>query len=105
MTSIAAPEWTRGDRMRKARVYAGIKPVEMCERLFAYGINVKKSTLSAWENDVNQPRNMDDLMQAWAEITNVPEPWLWVGITSGGLWDDAERSERHLVLIDTGSDT
>lgn len=81
-------QWTLGDRMRKSRVTAGIKSTErMAALLNAKGIRCGGSTVGAWEADVNPPRTQRaedgsiafdtfDILEAWAEITNVSTAFL-----------------------------
>ena len=45
------PEWTWGDRLRKARRHAGMTQAE-----FAEWLDVHQKAYSAWEADVNEPR-------------------------------------------------
>ena len=74
------PEWTLGDRLKKARVLAGIEQREMARQL-----GVTSGAISNWEKDISRPRQ--DLLQVlrrWSEITNVSYGWL-VGEVSGKI--------------------
>jgi hypothetical protein len=77
------PVFTIGDRLRKARDHAGIKSaVQMAELLSErFGETVSKSTVLAWEREDNQPTRrgvrLPDVVRAYAEVCNVPEPWFW----------------------------
>ncbi len=80
-----APEWTLGDRMRKARDYAGLSQDEMGQQLAAItGQPVKHTTIATWERDVHQPRNLMAVLELWARVTNVDLHWLvFGGVTEG----------------------
>jgi transcriptional regulator with XRE-family HTH domain len=65
------PTWTRGERMAKARTAAGLDQVEMGERF-----GVSDSTISSWETEKHQPRDMMGVLKKWAQITDVPLGWL-----------------------------
>lgn len=70
------PEFTFGDRLRKAREHAGLSREELAETL---GVNVK--SLWNWEAGLNKPRNVVELAQQWADATGVPAEWL-LGLSS-----------------------
>lgn len=103
MTDTAIiPEWTRGDRLEKARELAGLTQEEMAERL-----DVKRTTLSAWERDDSQPRDVDWVMTRYSEETGVDLAWLY-GFRTGSFLQvltnpDAIQSElpfeRHLEPV------
>jgi transcriptional regulator with XRE-family HTH domain len=65
------PTWTRGERMAKARNSAGLDQDQMGELL-----GVSDKTISSWETEKRQPRNMMKVLKTWAEITDVPLWWL-----------------------------
>lgn len=71
MTESRIPEWTVGDRLRKARDLAGLSQGEMADKL-----GVKRTSLSAWERGENQPRNFLDIVNRWGEITGVDPGWI-----------------------------
>lgn len=71
------PEWTRGDRLRKARELTG-----MTTRQFAEHIGVSQKTISDAENDKRQMRKL--LLNAWALGSGVPAMWLESGATPAG---------------------
>jgi transcriptional regulator with XRE-family HTH domain len=81
----AWPEWTLGDRMRKARDHAGLSQDEMGQKLTPIsGQPVKHTTIATWERDVHQPRNLMAVLELWAEVTNVDLHWLvFGGVTEG----------------------
>lgn len=70
-TEHAVPEWTLGDRLRKARRYAGLSQQEMADAL-----NVPVNRLGNWEAGYNQPRSVVDIVNRWAEVTHVDVSWL-----------------------------
>lgn len=69
MTEPMVPTWTLGDRMRKARVMAGLEQADMAEQL-----GVSRPTISGWERDRTEPRATQLL--AWAEATGHNIEWL-----------------------------
>ena len=62
------PQFTRGDRLRKARECAGITSHEMADR-----IGVSRQTVTRWEHGRHMPKAAVVL---WATITEVPVDWL-----------------------------
>lgn len=70
------PEWTRGDRFRKARQLTGLTTREFAEQ-----IGVSQKTVTAAENDRTNVRKI--LLNAWSLKTGVPVEWLETGTTGG----------------------
>jgi DNA-binding transcriptional regulator YiaG len=71
-SSGTVPEWTLGDRLRKAREHAGLKQDEM-----AAIIEVSPATISNWETGARHPRGGElRMIHQWSEVTRVPETWL-----------------------------
>ncbi len=70
------PEFTLGDRLRKAREYAGLEAEAMAPLM-----DRKVSAIYAWENDVNVP-SLKKLAK-WAEVCEVDFAWLTIGYTVG----------------------
>lgn len=66
------PEWTRGDRFRKAREDAGYTQQEL-----ALAMGVSRATVGNAELDDNTPLKITT--KAWSEITGVPVEWLMDG--------------------------
>jgi transcriptional regulator with XRE-family HTH domain len=81
------PQWTRGDRLRKAREIRGLSQKEMAEKF-----DVGRTTISAWEDDVQPTKGIDlmEMLERWADYTEVDAAWL-AGFRTG--------SNRHLSLI------
>lgn len=74
------PEWTLGDRLAKARKDgAGLNQEQMAQRL-----DVKPSTLAAWEADRSRPRDLAGIAQQWAEITGADPAWI-LGFRTGSF--------------------
>lgn len=71
LAEAAAPEWTFGDRLAKARRYARMEQGEM-----ALALGVSRPTISTWERDENQPRHLFHIAQQWADLTGVELAWL-----------------------------
>lgn len=66
------PEWTIGDRMRKAREFAGMTQSEMAQLL-----QVGRRTVTRVETSASKPKR--GVMMAWALATGVPVDWLETG--------------------------
>jgi transcriptional regulator with XRE-family HTH domain len=69
------PAWTRGDRLRKARLLTGLTA-----RDFADKIGVSHGTVSNAEGDKHDVRKI--VLNAWAMATGVPVEWLETGVAS-----------------------
>ena len=67
---------TFGDRLAAAREAAGMTQKQMARRL-----GVKLGTLTAWENDMSEPRA--NRLQMMAGILNVSIMWLLTGEGNG----------------------
>lgn len=65
------PEWSLGDRLRKARRLSQLGQAEFAERL---GQNQK--TYAAWELDTSQPRDVVSLARRIEVLTGIPAGWL-----------------------------
>lgn len=68
------PSWSFADRLRKARLTAG-----MTQREFAGALRVKASAYAQWEADNNGPRNVVKLAKDVQSLTGISAAWL-VGI-------------------------
>ena len=66
------PQWTQGDRLRKARALTG-----MTTRDFADTIGVSHGTITNAEGDKRAVRRIT--MKAWAMATGVSAEWLETG--------------------------
>ena len=66
------PQFTQGDRLRKARELTGLDMGE-----FARALGVSRTTVGNAELDRVKPRRL--LLQAWALCTGVPLVWLETG--------------------------
>lgn len=67
------PQWTQGDRLRKARSLTG-----MTSRQFAEALGVSLNTVVNAEGDKRQVRKIT--LRAWAMATGVPVEWLESGV-------------------------
>lgn len=63
------PKWSRGDRLRKARMYAHLEQDDIAAEL-----GVSRQTVSRWENDDPIKRAF---AQVWAVRCGVPFEWVW----------------------------
>jgi transcriptional regulator with XRE-family HTH domain len=70
--AYTVPEWTVGDRLRKARESAGIGVAEMALRL-----GVSRNTITNYEHDHRAPSLR--ALREWSAITGVPISWLIEG--------------------------
>ena len=74
------PEWTFGDRVRKARRVKGWAQAELAEALSEQlGHTVSAKAVAAWETDQNKPTDVVDVAQRLEEITGIPATW-FVGL-------------------------
>lgn len=69
MSQTQAPTWTTGDRLRKARISAGIESRDMAERL-----GVSRNTITNWEGDKTTPSLAS--LRVFAEETGIDLAWL-----------------------------
>lgn len=74
----AVPEFTIGDRLRKAR-----ETLDMEQSPFAELIGVSRGTVSNYERGTTQAYK-PVVVRAWALATGVSLEWLERGITPGG---------------------
>lgn len=67
MEQTQVPQWTLGDRLRKAR-----EP--MTQTAIAFQLGKKPSTIGHWESGLHRPGLLE--LERWAEITGTPLWWL-----------------------------
>lgn len=67
------PEWTRGDRLRKARSLTGLNTKD-----FAGVLGVSQKTINNAESDKHAVRKIT--FNAWSLATGIPVEWLEHGI-------------------------
>ena len=67
------PEFTMGDRMRKAREVLGMSQAD-----FAKHIGVGRSTVQSYESSIERPKPI--VLRGWALATGVPAEWLLTGV-------------------------
>lgn len=79
LAETSFPEWTLGDRLAKARRFAGLEQEDMAERF-----GKSRATISTWERDEAQPRKMMEVITKWAEVTGVDPAWL-LGFRTGSF--------------------
>ena len=84
-TAVKRPQFTIGDRLRKARTLLG---PEMDQRRFATLIEVDRNTVTNYELERTSPARMKRLvLREWARATGVDYDWLVgdeaVGVTGG----------------------
>ena len=83
--AAADPVWTLGDRMWKARKFAGLEQTDVAERL-----GVSRALVSRWERDLSDPGTRQ--LREFAEMTGVSTAWLmWGGAESAWLQDSEAR--------------
>lgn len=76
-TEWQIPEWSRGDRFRKAREARDISQGELAEAM-----GVARRTVGSYERDEVEPRKI--VVNAWALATGVPVEWLLHGVDPTG---------------------
>jgi transcriptional regulator with XRE-family HTH domain len=77
------PEWTRGDRFRKARSMTGLTVQE-----FAGRIGISPKSVNNYEGDKVEPRKI--VLNAWALATGVPVEWLETGEVPNNAGPDGD---------------
>ncbi len=78
--SAVIPQWTFGDRLRKARHQAG-----MDQRSFADAVDATPGSLATWETDRSRPRDLVALAKRVELLTGVPAAWL-LGLDEWAPW-------------------
>jgi DNA-binding XRE family transcriptional regulator len=73
MTMMDNPTWTLTDRLRKARLLAGLEQADLAERL-----RVSRNSISNYENGKTEPSATTFVR--WAAATGVTLEWLAEGI-------------------------
>jgi transcriptional regulator with XRE-family HTH domain len=79
LAETSFPEWSLGDRLAKARRFAGLDQDQMAEKF-----GKSRATISTWERDESQPRNFQRVIEQWGEITGVDPAWL-LGFRTGSF--------------------
>lgn len=69
------PEWTLGDRLRKARSLTGMTVAQ-----FAAASLISAKSINNYEADKYPPKLL--ALKRWAEVTGVSEAWLLHGASS-----------------------
>lgn len=90
MTGIE-PEWTLGDRLRKAREFAGLTGIEFEEQT-----GISRRSITNYESDIRPPGKPQLLM--WAMRTGVSLRWLTDGQYGGP--DDPPPGKRSSSYVD-----
>jgi transcriptional regulator with XRE-family HTH domain len=67
-------KWEVGDRMRKARLHAGVSIEAIAEE-----VGQSPSTVRAWERNANTPRNLYDVTMVYERLTDVSWAWIMSG--------------------------
>ena len=72
------PEWTLGDRLRKAREHAGLTQAEL-----AHMIGIARSSVVSYESDRTTPSR--PVVLSWSMATGVPTEWVlgWDPVLTG----------------------
>lgn len=70
------PEWTFGDRVRKARREMGWAQSELADALSAtLPSPVSSKSVGAWEADQNKPADVVEIAQGLERVTGIPASW------------------------------
>lgn len=93
-TEWVIPEWTVGDRMRKALEDRGLGVAEAALRF-----GVGRNTISNWIHGRTTPPAI--VLEVWADYTNVPLSWLQTGIVPNG--GDGLALKHRNIGLSTGS--
>jgi transcriptional regulator with XRE-family HTH domain len=70
-STLAVPTWTLGDRLRKAREFAGLEQGELAE-----AIGISRGTVSNYELGRGQRPPKVIVLRAWAHQCGVPFEWI-----------------------------
>lgn len=76
------PIWTTGDRLTKAREFAGLKQQEMADQLA-----ISRRSIVRHETSEAPPRS---IVLAYAAVTHVPVEWL-----EGNVGDTSANTQRY----------
>jgi len=88
---LAALEFTKGDRMKRAMKTAGLSVFDL-----AVFLDVRRETISTWINDKVTPSKQT--MRLWAQATEVPLEWLETGELESRLRESNSRPSHYKVL-------
>jgi transcriptional regulator with XRE-family HTH domain len=69
LEGATVPQWTVGDRLRKARLHAGLEQTELARE-----IGISRATISSYEADKTTPSR--PALLSWALRCGVPLGWL-----------------------------
>lgn len=92
------PEWTLGDRLRKARRLKGYKD----QRSFAAVLGISHGSIANYEDDRTRPNRL--VIREWARITGVAEEWL-SGESRPGEAVRLDRRRRRTASTQAGRDS
>ena len=67
--TTAAPAWTLGDRLTKARSVAHLSQSQL-----AAALGIGRRSISRYEEDLHRPTKA--VLMAWAQVCGVPYEWL-----------------------------
>lgn len=88
------PEFTLGDRLRKAREWAGVSTDEM-----AVVIDVSSRTIGNYENDRTPVRG--PVISEWALRTGVPVEWIRTGAISQPDGGEPSHTGQYRPILAT----
>lgn len=69
--ALTVPNWTLGDRLRKAREHAGLEQGELASR-----VGISRNTVSNYELGRGQRPPKVVILRAWATECGVPYEWI-----------------------------
>ena len=87
------PQWTIGDRLRKAREMTGLTQVQFAER-----VGLSRATVNNSELNKSQPRKSVVLL--WAMETGVDRDWLMTG-SANNETPDPDGPGGELLRLDS----
>lgn len=88
----ATLDWTVGDRLRKAREYAGLDRVQLAD-----DIGIARNTVTNYEHGYRTPRKI--VLNAWALRCKVSVDWLETGIHPGDGGGSGQEPAAYLTPI------
>lgn len=93
MTVTQIPQWTLGDRIRKAREAAGLEQTDLADALY-----MSRAAVSAWENGHTKPNTRK--LVVIADVCGVPASWLVSGSISDTVINPVHREYPDMCQLD-----
>lgn len=96
---MATPEITLGDRIRRARLAAGLEKREV-----AAALGVTEQSVGQWELDRSRPRDLLRTLKALGELTGVDPDWIAGFVRTGSRCLEPSDTSDGTVIPDSLAD-